>query len=599
MLYILMIVQVLGYGVNPAPASYVVPEPTTNVVDLPTIVWRAETIDSFERATIAPWTTRSGSFIWAIRDTTFTYGPQTPNQNGYRYCGVPAQDVAEYPAGSDSASLVSPTINLAGWDSFFVSFSYWADVEGSTDNFDGMELEISADNGATWKQVDSLAGGHLNPTYDSRLCNTGPLGYDWTYCYDKQYWVNVASQNLIALGYVSTGQSIKVRFKFAKDPLSGGQGFFIDDVRFADVPPSDQQAPVFVHTPLSDNPDTLAPTLVSAEITDIGSGVNADSVFLHYKVENGSWNRVHMSNPSGNTYEANVPTQPYHTDIFYYLTAMDNAVPPNQGITPTYNFEVTNALTIQLDDGQPYWGGNIGTNNGLFTQFPLIAVGLDSGRLHQVKFFFDGSGPFDCRVYSWGGAYPGPMIDSIANIECPAYMWYTVDLDPLAIHVIGEVVVGYMVKPDPVDSIFCMMDPTQDYPERLWGLINGAWQQTAMTGGDMMMRLKVIPTPEFAVEEKPGALPRTVALGPATPNPTNRGSVISFQVPKDQPVRLAIYNVAGQLVKVLADGRYAAGTHQVTWNGQNESGQAVSSGVYFIRLNTDGRPLAGKLIVTK
>jgi hypothetical protein len=216
-----------------------------------------------------------------------------------------------------------------------------------------------------------------------------------------------------------------------------------------------------------------------------------------------------------------------------------------------------------------------------------------------VKFFFDGPGPFDCRVYSWGGAYPGTLIDSFAMLECPEYMWYTVDLDPMAIHVTGEVVVGFMVRPDPVDSIFCMMDPTQDYPERLWGLINGAWQQTAFTGGDLMMRLKVIPTPEDAVEEKPGSLPRSVALGPARPNPTNRGSALSFQLPEDQPVRLAVYNVAGQLVRVLADGRFPAGTHQIAWNGRDGSGQAVAGGVYFIRLNVEGRTLTGKLIVTK
>ncbi len=599
MLYILMIIQVLGYGTNPAPASVAVPEPVMNVIDLPTIVWRAETIDSFERTVIAPWTTRGGTFYWTIRDTTNVYGPNTVNQVGYRYCGIPPVDVAEYPNGSDSASLVSPTINLAGWDSFFVSFAYWADVEGSTDNFDGFEVEISPDNGTTWLQVDSNAVGHLNPTYDSRLCNTGPLGYDWAYCYDKQYWVNVASQNLIALGYVNTGQQIKVRFKFAKDPLSGGQGVFIDDVRFGDVPPPDQQAPVFVHSPLQDNPDTLAPSYVYAEITDVGSGVNSDSVFLHYKIENGSWNRIQMTHTGGDSYEAYIPAQPYHTDIFYYLTALDNANPPNQGITPTYNFEVTSALTIQLDDGQPYWGGNIGANNGLFTQFPLIAVGLDSGRLHQVKFFFDGPGPFDCRIYSWGGSMPGQLIDSIAGIQCPEYMWYTVDLDPLNIHAIGEVVVGYVVRPHPTDSIFCMLDPTQDYPERLWGLINGAWQQTAMTGGDMMCRLKVIPLPEFSVEEKPGSTPRAVALGPAVPNPAHRRTTLSFQLPKEQAVRLELYSVTGQLVQTLADGRYPAGTHQVVWNGQDHKGRAAASGVYFIRLKTEERTLAGKLIVTK
>lgn len=470
MIYILMILQVLSAGVaNPTPAQTVVTEPavTINNDQGPTFTIRAETIDSFERATLAPWTSRG--YAWGIRDTADTYGPNTHNLNGWRYAGVPQADIAEYPNGNDTGSVISPTIDLTGWDSLFVSFAYWQDVEGITDNFDGFIVEISSNNGTAWTQVDPSNVGHLSPAYDAHLAGSGPLGTRWAYCFDRLYWVNVATVNLIAAGYVSTGQQAKVRFKFAKDPLSGGQGVFIDDVRIGDTPPPDLLAPVIYTVPIADNPDTLLPTPVWAVVTDLGTGVDPDSVYLYYKIESGSWVSVKMNLATADTFKAEVPAQVYHTDVFYYISAFDLASPPNQGLSTTYNFEVTNALSIRLDDGQPYWGYNLGNaGNGVFTQFPLNAVGLDSGIVHQIKFDFDGPGPFTAQIYDWTGAQPGSLMGQVTGLESPGGGYFTVDVTSLNLHMVAEVVAGFITVADPVDTVCCMMDPTQDYPERLW-----------------------------------------------------------------------------------------------------------------------------------
>jgi hypothetical protein len=229
---------------------------------------RQEFVDSFERSVITPWTT-GGTAAWVIRDTTNTYGPDTCAVSGYRYAGVPTADTVVYP-GNETDSLSTPTIDLTGWDSLFFSFSYWADFEGSATNFDGGIIQISADNGATWVQIDSLAQGHLNPTYDQQLVGTGQIGTPWAYCYDRQYWVAVSSMDLIGLGYAATGNQIKIRFVFDSDDLSGGQGWFIDDVRIADTPPPDLQPPLIVHTPLPDTIDTLSNYTVTATVTDGG-----------------------------------------------------------------------------------------------------------------------------------------------------------------------------------------------------------------------------------------------------------------------------------------------------------------------------------------
>jgi len=83
------------------------------------------------------------------------------------------------------------------------------------------------------------------------------------------------------------------------------------------------------------------------------------------------------------------------------------------------------------------------------------------------------------------------------------------------------------------------------------------------------------------------------------PNPFNPETNIEFSVPVGGRVSLKIYNVAGQLVKVLADDVYAAGRHSINWNGTNENGKNVASGVYFYRMESGQTTLMKKMILMK
>jgi len=89
------------------------------------------------------------------------------------------------------------------------------------------------------------------------------------------------------------------------------------------------------------------------------------------------------------------------------------------------------------------------------------------------------------------------------------------------------------------------------------------------------------------------ALPTAFALQQNYPNPFNPATVIRFQLPVSSKVRLAIYSIAGQLVRTMVDRSSAAGAHSVAWNGRNERGHAVSSGVYVYKLE------AGEFVETR
>jgi hypothetical protein len=84
---------------------------------------------------------------------------------------------------------------------------------------------------------------------------------------------------------------------------------------------------------------------------------------------------------------------------------------------------------------------------------------------------------------------------------------------------------------------------------------------------------------------KPG-VPVRYALYANYPNPFNPHTIIQYDLPENTKVTLEIYNVLGQKVRTLVDAHQAAGSQAITWNGQNDSGQMVDSGIYFYRIKT-------------
>ncbi len=93
--------------------------------------------------------------------------------------------------------------------------------------------------------------------------------------------------------------------------------------------------------------------------------------------------------------------------------------------------------------------------------------------------------------------------------------------------------------------------------------------------------------------------PLTNLLKPNYPNPFNPTTTIAYSMPTAGHVNLAVYNLKGQLVKTLVNGNVNIGEHKVVWNGTDDNGQFVSSGVYFYRLNTNGRTETRKMMLMK
>ena len=94
-------------------------------------------------------------------------------------------------------------------------------------------------------------------------------------------------------------------------------------------------------------------------------------------------------------------------------------------------------------------------------------------------------------------------------------------------------------------------------------------------------------------------LPERFALGQNYPNPFNPQTEISFSLAGADQVTLRIYNAQGQAVRTLVDGALSAGEYVVTWNGTDDRGRAVTSGVYFYRLQAGAVSESRKMVLVR
>jgi hypothetical protein len=102
------------------------------------------------------------------------------------------------------------------------------------------------------------------------------------------------------------------------------------------------------------------------------------------------------------------------------------------------------------------------------------------------------------------------------------------------------------------------------------------------------------------VQDVNGAnLPQKFELGQNMPNPFNPNTVIQFAVPRPAEVRVEVFNVLGQKVKTLANEFSKAGYKRVEWDGTDDNGSSVASGVYLYRMTSGDFSETKKMLLLK
>jgi hypothetical protein len=107
-------------------------------------------------------------------------------------------------------------------------------------------------------------------------------------------------------------------------------------------------------------------------------------------------------------------------------------------------------------------------------------------------------------------------------------------------------------------------------------------------------------TPTTVPEEQvQNGAPHSFELYQNYPNPFNFGTLIKYALPEESMVKLVVYNLLGQKVKVLVENTQSPGYYTVYWDGKDNEGNFLPSGIYFYRISTEDRSEVKKLILLK
>mgnify|MGYP000442144917 CR=1 FL=1 len=235
--------------------------------------------------------------------------------------------------------------------------------------------------------------------------------------------------------------------------------------------------------------------------------------------------------------------------------------------------------SIQIDSRDNIW---IGTDKGLskfdgnqWTNYDMFNSGLPSNNI--IALFVDSqdylwvattsSGPIGPPHFYWLGSFLAVSVFDGIN-------WHTYDVTNSRI------------------PNFAVSEMAEDSQGNIWFVGEGNRQ-----GGISILKRS---SSRVGQELHVVNLPEEFLLAQNYPNPFNVSTTISYQIPvgiSGSQVKLRIFNVSGQLVRTLVDGTSEPGAYWVTWDGRDDRGRAVASGVYFYRLEAEGELVEVKKMI--
>jgi len=94
-------------------------------------------------------------------------------------------------------------------------------------------------------------------------------------------------------------------------------------------------------------------------------------------------------------------------------------------------------------------------------------------------------------------------------------------------------------------------------------------------------------------------IPTVLELDQNHPNPFNPSTTIRYCLPDRTGIRLEVYDVSGKRIVCLVDLQQEKGAYAIEWNGKDEQGSAMSSGVYFYRLTVGKQTISKKMVLLR
>jgi V8-like Glu-specific endopeptidase len=136
--------------------------------------------------------------------------------------------------------------------------------------------------------------------------------------------------------------------------------------------------------------------------------------------------------------------------------------------------------------------------------------------------------------------------------------------------------------PDPTESDYCQIGEIEIYT-----------QTDTVLALENLAKIPVIQSEPATIAE----MPKSYYVEQNYPNPFNPETTIGFQIPDDSQVILKIYNMMGQEITTLVDGQLSAGSHSIMWNGCDNQGKKVPSGMYLYQFRAGNYNVTKKMVL--
>ena len=386
---------------------------------------------------------------------------------------------------------------------------------------------------------------------------------------------------------------------------------------------------------------------VEADITDDNPGggdAGVESVSLFYTPDS-VWTEIAMTMTAGTsedgTWGATIPGQPAGTQVSYYFSASDVGDPVNTTVTAAVTYTHFQASQPTLFINNSLFGNWVdyyyfaGVADTTFT-YDVWSYGGGTAELwanYTTVVDVEGGGPYFCIddasladwldmgnknliiagdewlgtcVYGWNTSCGALSDDVVAGEFAYDYMGideyyadinYCIAGDQSAISRMIPVE-GNGISGDLWaflgDSLVLNYDPGYEIDGSNWldgvSAVEGAMVSYYGVSGDII---------DMSVDPVDNEMPTSLVLSQNYPNPFNPVTNISFVLPEKNNVNLTIYNLLGEEVTTLVNSELNAGTHNLVWDGMNNLGSPVSSGVYIYKVSTHDHSSSKKMLLLK
>ncbi len=384
------------------------------------------------------------------------------------------------------------------------------------------------------------------------------------------------------------------------------------------------------HQPPHSTTNHVDPITVQATVTAAEGAL--DAVQLYYRIDGGAFAQVDMTNAGGNIYAADIPAQADDAQVQYYIyarntngfertspagapatlhafyvaTVVDELEAASGWIVGAPGDNATTGIWVRVDPngtaaqpeddytaapgvqcfvtGQGTPGGAVGEADVDGGTTSLLTPVLDLSQYTQmckiayVRWYSNNQGGAP-NADNWVVDISndgGTTWTSVENVNPPNNLqnvWISVLVD----------VVALFGTPNQVQLRFRASD-----------LATGSVVEAAVDDLVILARGGTA-----AIDEPAASAPVRFAVGPNQPNPFNPQTTITYSLPSRGEVTVTVFDVSGRLVRTLFQGVESAGAKTISWNGVDDAGQSVASGVYYYRVESLGQSATRKMVLMK